>query len=913
MTTQHQTYGAGELSNRRPSGWDYYWPVNEYTQDDRRALLIRELAGFFCSPAGRLFLASARTRFSQIILSLDWTRLTTTSGIMDLNEAMSHAPTEALACLGAAAHTALFLPPSAPGHRPLPAAVEAPAKVRINLTNHQGSFVPVSAIRADQVGRLVTLRGTVSRTTPIRPLVTCMEFLCAKCGSTKEVEFPDGRFQPPTSCGVDGCRSRTLAPNKAAAKCVDWQRVQLQGLPRDEGRNSEGRVPRPIDVELLEDLVESAPPGEVITITGVVKVLQGEHSGKRFGGDAKRQCLFLPYVEAVSVVRGATPGSGVGGGDPSAANPSEPVIVAEPEGVSYLPPNMPGFTQLNLDFIKAFTSSCEGGDQLRQLVHSLAPGICGMEAEKAGLLLALFGGVRKFGDNDSSDSSRNGSVIGGVVGTTSTSKEKGVPVRGDIHVLLVGDPGLGKSQLLQAAAAAAPRGVYVCGSATSSAGLTVSVVKEGGDYCFEAGALVLADRGVCCVDEFDKATGEHAAMLGAMEQQEVAVAKAGLVASLPARTTVLAAANPVEGHYNRGKTLMQNMKMSPAMLSRFDLVFLLLDRPDAARDQLLTEHVMAAHSGIAARAHAAHAGLLLLNNNTSTTTGAPLLITNGAVAATGRQRPALSEYLKRRKPDDEPLPPQLLRKYIAYARQYVHPILTSEAATVIKSFYLGLRQQSAADPGAPPVTHRQLESLVRLAEARARVDLRERVTADDAEDAVEIMKESLAGMICSGPEMINFTSGTGNNNHGGKRGFQAERRRFLDALHRHCEAKNDKDVEVHELYTIADRIELAVTDTSGFIDQLNEVGDLLKRGGGRYSYNAGTLRLRKNTQEQQQQHQQFGTPFEERHNYNSTAGAGGAAAAGRSYQQQEHQRGAVAGKRGAQEPVYDDHDGGFDW
>jgi DNA replicative helicase MCM subunit Mcm2 (Cdc46/Mcm family) len=254
-----------------------------------------------------------------------------------------------------------------------------------------------------------------------------------------------------------------------------------------------------------------------------------------------------------------------------------------------------------------------------------------------------------------------------------------------------------------------------------------------------------------------------------------------------------------------------------------------------------------------------------------------------------------------------------LRKYIAYARQYVHPILTSEAATVIKSFYLGLRQQSAADPGAPPVTHRQLESLVRLAEARARVDLRERVTADDAEDAVEIMKESLAGMICSGPEMINFTSGTGNNNHGGKRGFQAERRRFLDALHRHCEAKNDKDVEVHELYTIADRIELAVTDTSGFIDQLNEVGDLLKRGGGRYSYNAGTLRLRKNTQEQQQQHQQFGTPFEERHNYNSTAGAGGAAAAGRSYQQQEHQRGAVAGKRGAQEPVYDDHDGGFDW
>ncbi|KAG7670797.1 hypothetical protein Ndes2526B_g01449 [Nannochloris sp. 'desiccata'] len=919
MTTQQQTaYVSGEISNRKPSGWDYYWPANEYTEDDRRALLIRELAGFFCSPAGRPLLASARTRFSQVILSLDWTRLTTTSGITDLAEAMFHAPTEALACLGAAAHTALFLPPSAPGHRPLPASVESPAKVCIHLTNHQGSFVPISAIRADQVGRLVTLRGTVSRTTPVRPLVTSMEFVCAKCGSSREVDFPDGRFQLPTSCGVDGCRSRTLAPNRAAAKCVDWQRVQLQGLPRDEGRSGEGRVPRPIDVELLEDLVEKAPPGEVITITGVVKVLQGEHaSGKRFGGDAKRQCLFLPYVEAVSVVRGAAAGgpSGAGAGDPSAAQ-NEPVIVAEPEGISYLPPNMPGFTQLDLDFIRAFTASCEGGDQLRQLVHSLAPGICGMEAEKAGLLLALFGGVRKFADSDNSSGKKDSSIN---INKGAAGKEKSVPVRGDIHVLLVGDPGLGKSQLLQAAAAAAPRGVYVCGSATSSAGLTVSVVKEGGDYCFDAGALVLADRGVCCVDEFDKATGEHAAMLGAMEQQEVAVAKAGLVASLPARTTVLAAANPVEGHYNRGKTLMQNMKMSPAMLSRFDLVFLLLDRPDAERDQRLTEHVMAAHSGIAARAHAARAGLLLLNNNNgygSTTTGAPLLITNGGPEC--KQRPPLRERLKLRKPDDEPLPPQLLRKYIAYARQYVHPILTSEAAAVIKSFYLNLRQQSAADPGAPPVTHRQLESLVRLAEARARIDLREHVTAEDAKEAVEIMKESLAGMICDGPEMINFNcggsySGLHGNASSGKRGFQAERHRFLDVLQRHCEAKNDKEIEVHELYSIADKIELAISDTAGFIEQLNEAGDLLKRGGGRYIYNAGSVRLRKEIPTQaQEQHTQQKQHQERQYTNKNYNGATPASAPGAYYEQQgQEQRGAVNGKRGALSP--EPLDDGFDW
>ena len=230
---------------------------------------------------------------------------------------------------------------------------------------------------------------------------------------------------------------------------------------------------------------------------------------------------------------------------------------------------------------------------------------------------------------------------------------------------------------------------------------------------------------------------------------------------------------------------------------------------------------------------------------------------------------------------------------------------------MIKSFYLNLRQQSAADPGAPPVTHRQLESLVRLAEARARIDLREQVTVEDAEEAVEIMKESLAGMICDGPEMLNFTGGGGGygGGGGGKRGFQAERRRFLDALHRHCESKNDKEVEIHELYSIADRIELAVSDTSGFIEQLNEAGDLLKRGGGRFVYNAGTLRLRKPPQEQQTQQGGGGSTQYTSNNNNFTAA--GAHYEQQQQQYQEQQRGAVAGKRGApsQEPV----DDGFDW
>ena len=330
---------------------------------------------------------------------------------------------------------------------------------------------------------------------------------------------------------------------------------------------------------------------------------------------------------------------------------------------------------------------------------------------------------------------------------------------------------------------------------------------------------------------------------------------------------------------------MQNLKMSPAMISRFDLVFLLLDRPDAERDQRLTEHVMAVHSGLTARAQAARAGLLEYRDETT------LLITQG-----DGNKPALKERLRQRKPDDEPVPHQLLRKYIAYARQYIHPVVTPSAATVIKSFYLNLREQSAADPTAPPVTHRQLESLIRLAEARARVDLREQVSEEDAEEAVEIMKESLAGLICEGPSMLDFgvnDSGRGNGRGGGK-GFQAERRRLIDSIHRYCEFKGDKELEIHELYSIADKIELAVPDTGGFIEQLNESGDLLKRGGSRYAYN-GTIR--NSSSPQQRQNNSHSAPP--------------------SHRQQHQYRGAVAGKRGPPDEVPGGWNGGnddrFDW
>jgi DNA helicase MCM8 len=258
----------------KPAAWDDYWPTEPFAADDRRALLIGELCQFFCSSAGWPVVARARPWYARACLELDWAELTALARSRDLEEAMHHAPAEALACLAAAVHEALFVrhPERAAAAG---AAPRAPARVLVRLVNHAPSFLPVSAVRADQVGRLVTVRGTVARATPVRPLVTALQFVCAKCAAPQTLAFPDGRFQAPAACGADGCRGRTLAPNRAAAACADWQRLAVQGLPRDE-RGGEGRVPRPVDVELLDDLADSCAPGDVVTVTGLVKVATGE-------------------------------------------------------------------------------------------------------------------------------------------------------------------------------------------------------------------------------------------------------------------------------------------------------------------------------------------------------------------------------------------------------------------------------------------------------------------------------------------------------------------------------------------------------------------------------------------------------------------------------------------------------------
>ena len=305
----------------------------------------------------------------------------------------------------------------------------------------------------------------------------------------------------------------------------------------------------------------------------------------------------------------------------------------------------------------------------RKILRSIAPSIYGYEYIKESIMYLLFGGVPK--------------------------RLPDITIRGDMNLLLVGDPGTAKSQLLQYVAKVAPRGLYTSGRGSTAAGLTAAVLRERrGGMTLEAGALVLADKGVACIDEIDKMRPEdRVAIHEAMEQHTVSVAKGGIVATLNARTAILAAANPAFGRYDPYRTVAENITLPVTILSRFDLIFVLRDVPTKEIDAKMTEHILDLHR-----------------------TGTP--------------------------PVEAPISPDLLRKYISYSRS-IKPALTEEALERLKDFYLTMRSASETEGTPIAITARQLESLVRVAEARARAALRKEILAEDAEASIAIMKRSL--------------------------------------------------------------------------------------------------------------------------------------------------------------------------
>uniref|UniRef100_A0ACD5U2I4 Uncharacterized protein n=1 Tax=Avena sativa TaxID=4498 RepID=A0ACD5U2I4_AVESA len=747
--------------------WPRYFPgeTEPSSAHDPRAELVADLVKVLELKERSKFLPRVEDDGVIFFLPIDFQQLKSLCDGTNLLDALKKNPKEALICMGAAVHLYEF----SGGN------VNDIEKVNIRLYNHTETIIALKNLKAAYIKKLVTVRGTVVKVSTVKPLVLELDFHCVKCATTIHRVFSDGKFSPPVSCVIQGCKGRTFTPVRSTAKLIDFQKIRIQELASAENRE-EGRVPRTIECELTEDLVDCCIPGEVVTVTGIVKVLNNYMDVGGGKSKSKNQGLYYLYLEAISIRN------------------SKGHAVSENSGASStntLPSgsfSFESFTDKDLEFIFEYNNE-HGPDLFRQILHSFCPSIYGHELVKAGITLALFGAVQKH-----------------------SMDQNKVPIRGDIHVIIVGDPGLGKSQLLKAAASVSPRGIYVCGNTTTNAGLTVAVVKDSmtSDYAFEAGAMVLADRGLCCIDEFDKMSAEYQSLLEAMEQQCVSVAKAGLVASLSSRTSVLAAANPVGGHYDRGKTVNENLKMNAALLSRFDLVFILLDKPNEFLDKRLSDHIMALHT----------------NDGDHCTSNKRLKTDprcNGSMGGEIGEKIVSRLRLHPEKDRDfVQLPGPLLRKYISYARNFVTPRMSKPAADALQDFYLHLRNRSTSADGTP-ITARQLESLVRLAEARARVDLREEVTEQDAKDVVDIMKESLYDKFVDEHGCVDFTRSGGMSQQKGAR-------RLLNALNKQSELQQKDYFSRAEIQNLADKINLQVPDLDRIVESLNSAGHLLQKG-----------------------------------------------------------------------------------
>lgn len=488
--------------------------------------------------------------------------------------------------------------------------------------------IPLRKIGSENIGKLVMVSGIIVRATAVTPFLLKAAFRCSSCGEINWIEQTSQYMRTPLKC--ESCNSRRgfeLVPKESVF--IDSQRITLQERPEDL---PPGQLPRSINIDLLDDLVDMARPGDRVNIVGVIGLTQRQGRG----GALRIFDLILNanYID---------------------------IYGRETDAIEITPEDEKTIKDLASDPMIH-----------QRFLQSIAPSIYGYEHVKEAILYLLFSGVSK----DLPD----------------------MRIRGDINVLLIGDPGTGKSQILQYAAKTAPRGLYTTGRGSTAAGLTAAVVKEGGsgNFILEAGALVLGDKGVCCIDEMDKMREEdRSAIHPAMEQQVVSIAKGGIVATLNARTSILAAANPTLGRYNPYQTVAQNINLPVTILSRFDLIFILQDKPETERDTRMAEHILRLH------------------------------MTGGLT-------------------ETSIIPPDTMRKYISYSKQ-IKPKITEDVVERFKGFYLKMRSASSegGEASAISITARQLESLVRLAEARARVHLRSVVTIEDAEAVITLMRKSM--------------------------------------------------------------------------------------------------------------------------------------------------------------------------
>ncbi len=623
---------------------------------------------------------------------------------------------------------------------------------------HMGAppkFTAIGDMLSPRVGDFVKVRATVIRVKPNRPTVEAMNFVCNKCDNIVRLTLVDGKYMTPQACTKE-CNSRQFTPLRQTAKLYDCQSIRIQEC-QDEYNRKTSKSPKTIDVELTGSMIDSVVSGDTVIVTGIVKTVQID-TGK--GNQKVNSSLFVLYLLAKTI---------------SKDGEDKDLLVS---GEDYADKDLRLFAELS-----------QNHQLFELLIKSFCPGIKGQDIIKAGIVLSLFGGA---GSGDIRDSTASFST------------------RADSHLLMIGEPGMGKSQMLQAIDRVSPRCVFVTGGTSTTAGLTVTMVRDSssGQQSLEAGALVLADRGVCCIDELDKMGADMNTLLEAMEQQTVSIAKAGVSITLRAQATVIAAANPVGGHYAHTKTLSENINMNPALISRFDLVFVMMDKPDLERDRWMASHVVGIHT-------------LQEGRSESRSSFQPQI--------TGRESQLalrLLEYTQNF--DGDVIPEILIRKYLAYARKRFYPLLSDEAISCLKEEYMRKRAESFAQPDVNvQYTTRNLEGLIRLSQARAKVESREIVTVADVRDVLDIVDAaSLKSQVPFQVPIANFFVRDGGIN---KSKFL---KTFMDKLSFVGLGKDMTKIEVMMIATsLHSNIERVWPD---LFDVIIDKGVLLQKGGGKY-------------------------------------------------------------------------------